>query len=507
MRSQFASLRILTLPGGATTGTRIVIDGIAGNIQFYNSADELIGFLSPDQWYTGLADGAHAQLDPFGGLRIFDENGLIVASLDSTGLDLRDPVSGAVGLSLDPSGMRIADPITGQDISIGVNSTSTPRAPRYAGQANVLPGVNLVSPAALQFTPNDLELRHVAAFTNGVNVGTSMAPPAGYAEVLDAESSSGGATIAVGIASRQPAVPNAARTFVDTSAFFQFSTGSTIVVAGAPGAPPSVRSFSSLGQTISGAGPTVPLSLAPPVGTAAGDVLLAFVSMGIDGDGFPTSWSVPEGWFFLGAKFFADTSSTPDSTLATGVWYKIATASEPSQYDVSVVVGPGIKKTHATIVAVQNAATVGAGADIRIGNESLPRGIIRQQQLTTDGAVFNADSVTDMVLTNVPVIGGRTYEIHLHTEVSFASLDVTARWILETRINGVVLDRFANLMPAVGGTTQLSVDASVFWTPTLTAETDDIDVFANELTNGADIQLRGSATSTRILTLTDVGVI
>src|SRR3970282_219380 len=106
--SAFANLRALTRPGGAVTGPRIVIDGVTGEIRFYNAADELIGYLSPDRWYTGLEDGAHAQLDPFGGVRIYDSNGLLAATLDAAGgLQIRDPATGLILASLGTNRLAV----------------------------------------------------------------------------------------------------------------------------------------------------------------------------------------------------------------------------------------------------------------------------------------------------------------------------------------------------------------------------------------------------------------
>jgi hypothetical protein len=48
MRSLFASLRTLTLPAGATSGGRIVLDGISGQINVYNTDGDLIGTFDPD---------------------------------------------------------------------------------------------------------------------------------------------------------------------------------------------------------------------------------------------------------------------------------------------------------------------------------------------------------------------------------------------------------------------------------------------------------------------------
>jgi hypothetical protein len=42
MRSYIASIRTLVLPSGATTGARIVLDGVNGRILIYNAANELV---------------------------------------------------------------------------------------------------------------------------------------------------------------------------------------------------------------------------------------------------------------------------------------------------------------------------------------------------------------------------------------------------------------------------------------------------------------------------------
>jgi hypothetical protein len=42
MRDDLANLQVLVLPGGATTGERIVLDGIDGEIEFYDDVNRLV---------------------------------------------------------------------------------------------------------------------------------------------------------------------------------------------------------------------------------------------------------------------------------------------------------------------------------------------------------------------------------------------------------------------------------------------------------------------------------
>lgn len=62
MRSQLAGLRVLVLPSGALVGPRIVLNGIAGEIQVYNAADALFAFVDPDLGIGAVAGDAYARL-------------------------------------------------------------------------------------------------------------------------------------------------------------------------------------------------------------------------------------------------------------------------------------------------------------------------------------------------------------------------------------------------------------------------------------------------------------
>lgn len=133
---------------------------------------------------------------------------------------------------------------------------------------------------------------------------------------------------------------------------------------------------------------------------------------------------------------------------------------------------------------------------------SFPRGIDRRQELTANSAGYTVDTTTDMALSNVSVIGGRTYEIRLHSQWG---LSAAGTWRLECHLNGVMIGEFgwASATAAI----QDSVDGVVHWTPATTADTDDITVVANEVTGAATLTLQADATTPRTLTVKDVGVL
>jgi hypothetical protein len=138
---------------------------------------------------------------------------------------------------------------------------------------------------------------------------------------------------------------------------------------------------------------------------------------------------------------------------------------------------------------------------------SFPRGIIRQQVLDTSNGAHSADATTDFSLTNVSVVAGRTYAIHLHSRCLIGSLDVNSRWLVRLRLNGSNLDLFEDVEPRVGGNTRRMIDATCYWTAPTTQATDDFDVFADEQAGDSAITFEASSVSLRTFTITDVGVI
>lgn len=81
LKSTVASLRTLTLPFGATSGARIVLDGITGLIQIYDSGNHLVLELRPDApglkgnltIYYVPSGRVCMSIYPDGGFRIYDD--------------------------------------------------------------------------------------------------------------------------------------------------------------------------------------------------------------------------------------------------------------------------------------------------------------------------------------------------------------------------------------------------------------------------------------------------
>lgn len=127
MKSLIAGLRRLVLPFGATTGTRIEIDGVAGDIKFYDMNDNLVGFLGPEVWEVGEVGslGRRVTIDPLGGIRIRDEDDTLVTVIDEHGYSLRDGETGLVTAELRHGSFRLIDPDGTDSIEMVTSSDGT----------------------------------------------------------------------------------------------------------------------------------------------------------------------------------------------------------------------------------------------------------------------------------------------------------------------------------------------------------------------------------------------
>lgn len=132
---------------------------------------------------------------------------------------------------------------------------------------------------------------------------------------------------------------------------------------------------------------------------------------------------------------------------------------------------------------------------------ALGRGMFAKEILNANSSGFTGDSVTDMNLDNVQVFQDRTYEIHLHTMVQVTG--AAGEWALLARVNGTSIGRLGYIDLAAGE--RMLVDGTVIWNAPATAQTDDIDVFADEISGTSTLTLEANATIPRTLTLKDVG--
>jgi hypothetical protein len=131
--------------------------------------------------------------------------------------------------------------------------------------------------------------------------------------------------------------------------------------------------------------------------------------------------------------------------------------------------------------------------------------IVAQQKLTSDSAVFSADGSSDFVLNNVPVIQNHVYAVHAHSDVTYASVDVDARWVVRLRVNGANNSVLADMEPRVAGVVRPPFSPTVYWTAPATQPTDDFTIFMDLAVAGATVQFEASATNPRFFTIIDHG--
>jgi hypothetical protein len=427
VRSLFANLRRLTLPAGATVGVRIELDGITGEIRFYDETNAFVGLLSPDQWAIGDLDtpGTRITLDPTGGLRIRNEADVLASILDQQGYTLRDTSTGLVVAEIRAGSIRLVDPSGTDDIELTTTSAGSMPSPSFTQLKEATPGATVGVPATGVFTStpaDDLSIGHVAAWLRNTVQASTWTPPGGWTERLDDDTSPDDSTLAVSVATLA-ATTGAAGVFTNTETNWQHGLGSHVVVRGGGTVSPSFQTESHTGTEFF-TGTSHSMSLAPPGGVLDGRILVAFVALGNDGGGVPTGWKAPDGWVFLGADFMFTGSGSTLSVLAVGVWAKLGTASEPATYDVSLNIGAGRKTMHACIIAVADPFLIDGGANIRIAGHPIRRLLAFNE--------LQADSATLCNFTNIP----QGYD---HLEVVYTGKSdrgTDARRNLSTRFNG-----------------------------------------------------------------------
>jgi hypothetical protein len=503
--------KLIVLPYGAEMGKRLIIDGSTGTIEFYSEMDELVGFLSADQWFVGREGSLIARLDPAGGLRLRDEADALRAQLSATeGLILRhgDAEGGVTGLIASDEGLTVLDPTTGDHITVSSGSSTTAPAPHYAGSAALSPGSSHSTPTIGTFgTADDLDLRFVCASAASDLGAQSYTPPGSYTEQSDVNGSGAGITLATTVATRDPAIePPGTQNFTNTSAGWTRRNGHTVIVRGGGSTSPSFRSL-SVTPVLGVSSTDVFLTAQKPAGVVAGDILVAFVAMA--GPAVPVGWSVPEGWKQLGIQPAVGSGHL----LASGIWYKQAGSSEPTEYGIEITMAsPAFTKFHATIVAIQNPFLFPGGLDIRRNNRSMPRGLEAiNSQTDSDpsagGTFHTADATTDLVLNDVALKAGRTYQIQVHCgEVNFLQIGGAGgfSWTLRLRKDGVNFRRMGTWGFTTDGAFTEPLDSSIYYVPTAD-EVVDFDLRWDELTGTGGVRMEGASDNARTFSVVDMG--
>jgi hypothetical protein len=377
------SPNVIVLPYGAETGRRIVIDGDQGFIAQFDENNSLVGLIDTDVWAMGQLDppGARGTFDPQGGFRMRSADDRLVLILDQNGLSLRDPVTGLVTAEIGRGHLRLVDPLGTDDIEMVTDSGGTLPNPVYRVAAEANPAGSLVAPIAPLFPtkpPDDIEIMHVAAWIRAVNnTAATMTPPAGadVTERLDATFGDADGTLHTSIATRDVAT-GAGGTFTDSLTNWQHAIGTTIIIKGGGTTSPSFRSISTSTQKTSG-GTTV-ASIDKPAGLVVGDVMLAFITMGVNG-GFVPSWITPPGFILLGAFPITVGSGAAQSTLAVGVAAKLADAADvaATSFATTFNLPTGIKMIHGAMVAIQNPFLVPGGVQLRMAGKPTRRELDR----------------------------------------------------------------------------------------------------------------------------------
>jgi len=133
------------------------------------------------------------------------------------------------------------------------------------------------------------------------------------------------------------------------------------------------------------------------------------------------------------------------------------------------------------------------------------RGVIArfESEANDSGGPYSGDSVTDMVLSDVPVVAGRIYAVHLHTLIEFSATS-SAAWNVFLRIDGNNHGPFDRL--EASEVQRPMVDKTLYWEPDTTG-TYDLDVYLDEATGSVTASLLGSGSNLRrTLTVIDLGL-
>lgn len=197
-------------------------------------------------------------------------------------------------------------------------------------------------------------------------------------------------------------------------------------------------------------------------------------------------------------------TSTGTAQTVYGIYYTLAGVLHWFEY----FDGPIIVTNNGDAINVTPRLTLEDGEDTDMSS----RGVVGYREEVDNDGPYTADSVTDLAIANVPVVAGRRYAVHVHTQYDLPAASGDQRWLFLFRVNGATVDRFAtvgNVHDTVGAQAvmQGTVDETVYWTPSVTQSTDDVDVFL-DTTSGAtpSITLNGASTAKRTLTVIDVGL-
>lgn len=508
MRSLLANLRRLVLPFGAGSGERMELSGQPVFLAFYDENNDQIVYLDPSQFRIGAPGANQIRIDPFGGVRAWDENDQLRLSLSTNeGLIVRDVASGVSGAQVRSDGIVVTDPTTGDTITILSGGSSVPPPPRWASSTLDTSSATHPTPAVGTFdTGDDIDLRFVAGSRGGsIAGGTSMTPPSGFTELSDVlHVGQVGPVIPSLITSAarlHPAEsPTTVENFTCSSADFARRVGQSVVLRGGGGTSPSVADTEAGTPTVHTTKTIVKTIDAPTV--SDGDILIAHVSLA--GPAIPIGWDTPDGWKQAGVQSAGIGTS---HVLGSGIWWKRWTTGDPTSETITINMTAAVTTVvQATVIAVTDVYEFPAGLDLRRNNRSMPRGLERRVTVTTtQGTYTGGSNNTAIALSDVEMIAGRSYEFSLscpHVGIGTA----IGRWRIDLDRSGVGrIHTFGVIEKESGaGTKRIPVSGSWIYVPD-TDEAEDWTIVARESSGAANFAIEAANDVETELTVVDVG--
>lgn len=229
-----------------------------------------------------------------------------------------------------------------------------------------------------------------------------------------------------------------------------------------------------------------------------------YAAAALTGGSWTTTQDEPSTGVYAAQTYTRSSTGTPQTVY--GVYYTLTAGGALRWFE-----------TFATPVVVENLGdAVVLTPRITLGDEqdtgASARGVVAQfftVGTDNDGPFTVTTTSTDTVLNNVPLVAGRIYGIHFHSQITLSVAD--GAWNILLRRNGSSIDRFARVVnnsDAVGtfATLVTTIDAMVFYEPTVTSSTDDFDVQFEEVSGGATFQADGAGTAIRWFTVIDLGL-
>ncbi len=126
--------------------------------------------------------------------------------------------------------------------------------------------------------------------------------------------------------------------------------------------------------------------------------------------------------------------------------------------------------------------------------------LVKRQVLTSDSTAYSASGDTDMTVTGVPVVLGRVYPVHFHSQVT---VNAAGTWRVILKVGGSDYDRIHHMVWGSSGVITISV-----WTEYVPTSTTTLTftIALSEVAGTSTMTLNGAAAVRRRLSIYDGGV-